>query len=288
MYKKLLVLLAVVFISFVLIFTKLSKAPSLIIATYRLFFTTLILLPFVLNKNINELKKITMKTFLICMMSGIFLALHFATWISSIKYTSITSSTVLVHTHPIFIVIGSYFLFKEKISKKALLSIIIALFGSFIISLSDSSLGSNVLYGDLLAILGGFSMAGYMIIGKIARQKLSVNIYTFLVYSICTVVLLLFDLLSSTPLYPYSKFDFLLFILMAIFCTLLGHSILSWALKYLNPTFTSTSVLGEPVFASIWSMFIFNKLPTLWQIIGGLITIFGISLYIRVNRKDEV
>lgn len=282
---KFIILIGVVFVSFGSIFTKLSSAPSLAIATYRLGFSSIILLPYVMIKNLSEIKGISKKNLLICILSGIFLACHFATWFESIKHTSIASSTVLVNTHPIFIVIGSFFILKEKVSKKAIISIVIALIGSIIISLGDSSMGNNILYGDLLAILGGLSVSVYIMIGRIARQELSVNCYTFIVYSSAALTLILLSLVTSTPLYPYPKLDWLLFLSLAVFCTILGHSIFNWALEYLNPAFVSTAILGEPVFATIWAMLLFKEIPTAWQILGGIIILLGIYGFIQTTEK---
>lgn len=284
---KLIVLIGVIFVSFASILTKVSSAPSLVIATYRLGFSSLFLLPYVLKNNIEEIKGISRKDLFICLISGIFLAFHFATWLESIKYTSITSSTVLVNTHPIFIVIGSLLILKEKVSKKAIMSIIVALIGSTIISLGDSSLGSNIFYGDLLAVLGGFCVAGYMMIGRIVRQRLSVNSYTFIVYSSCTLTLIILSVITNTSLYPYPKTDWVIFLGLAVFCTILGHSIFNWALEYLSPAFVSTAILGEPVFATIWAIFLFKEIPTSWQILGGCIILLGIYMFIRVNESVD-
>ncbi|PAB60462.1 DMT family transporter [Anaeromicrobium sediminis] len=284
---KLIILIGVIFVSFSSVLTKMCSAPALIIGTYRLGFTSFILLPYVLAKNTHELKNVSRKTLVQCICSGVFLALHFATWLESIKYTSIASSTVLVNTHPIFIVLGSIFILKEKVSRKSLASIFIALIGSAIISMGDSSLGKNILYGDMLAILGGLTVACYMLIGRIARQKLSVNAYTFIVYTSCTITLLLFDFITGTPLYPYPKLDWIIFISLAVCCTILGHSIFNWALEYLSPSFVSTAILGEPIFATIWAIFLFNQIPTLWQISGGLIVIFGIYRFIQVTENSS-
>lgn len=292
---KLIVILGVVFVSFSSVITKSSKAPSLIIAFYRLGFTVLLLLPYFLLKKSHELKKIDKKTFFFCILSGIFLALHFATWISSIKYTSIASSTVLVNTHPIFIVIGTIFILKERVSTKAIISIAMSLTGSIIISTGDYSLGNNVLLGDILAILGGLFVAGYMMIGRYARQRISVTTYTFIVYLTCTVVLFLLVIGTKTSLYPYGADEYLRFFTLALLCTILGHSIFNWALEYVKPTFISTSVLAEPVFATIWAIFLFSEFPTIWQIIGSSIILFGIYRFTKIkdtskeeNPKDKV
>lgn len=276
---KIIVSLGVVFVSFSAILTKMSDAPPLIIAAYRLAFTVLLLLPVVIKSKIPEIKNIDKKSLNICMISGVFLALHFATWITSISYTSIASAVVLVNTHPIFIVIASYIIFKEKVSKKAFAGIMTAIIGSIIISAGNSTLGTNVLLGDILALLGAVFIAGYLLIGRVARQKLTVTTYTFLVYFSAWITLMVMVLIAEIPLFPYSGKDLLIFLGLAIFCTLLGHSIFNWALVHVTPTFISTAVLGEPVGAIIWAMIFFAEFPTLWQYVGSGIIMSGIYIY---------
>ena len=236
------------------------------------------------RKNIKSFGK---RRLLLCGLSGVFLALHFTTWLTSIKMTTITSSTVLVNTHPIFIVLGTIFILKKKVSKKAMAAILIALMGSIIITLGDSSTGHGNLTGDLLAIAGGFFVAGYFMIGNVARKDMSLTAYTFIVYSFCTITLLLFDFLTKTSLYNYPTTDWLIFLFLALFCTIMGHSVFNWALKYLNPTFVSTSILGEPVFASITAIFAFGEIPSVWQLIGGSVILLGIFLHMKSEEKEE-
>lgn len=285
---KLIVLLGIIFMSLSAIITKSSKAPAFIIAGYRLAFTTLLLLPFIITKKRKELMSLDKKAVGICMISGIFLALHFATWIYSIKYTSVASSTALVNTHPIFVVIGTFFIFKEKISRKVVFSILLTLAGSIIISSGDSSLGSNIIFGDAIALLGSLFMAGYMMIGSTVRKRVSATSYTFIVYFSSTIVLLILSLLTKTPLYPYPPRELLLFLALAVFCTILGHSIINWALKYIKPTFISTAFLGVPILSSIWSIFIFNEIPSKWQITGGLVILYGIYSFIKIKENDSI
>lgn len=284
---KLIVLIGVIFVSISSVLSKIATAPPLIIATYRLGFSALLMLPFFIKQGKNILKKMTPRLWILCSLSGVFLALHFATWLTSIKMTSIASSTVLVNTHPIFILFATYFLFKEKVSKKAMVSILIAFFGSIVITFGDSTLGQHNVLGDLLAIAGGFFVASYMLIGRFARQHISVTAYTFIVYTCCTLVLLGLDFVTSTPLVGYPSSDYLIFISLAVFCTLLGHSVFNWALAYLKPTFVSTSILGEPVFATIWAILFLKEFPSIFQITGGALILLGIYLHIQADPVEE-
>lgn len=276
---KLIVIIGVIFVSFSSALIKASSAPALIIATYRLAITVILMAPSTLIKSKNELKSVDIKSLCLCILSGIFLALHFATWITSIKYTSIASAAVLVNTHPIFIVVLTYIIFKDKINRKSLISITMTLLGGVIISSGDRSLGSNVFLGDILAAAGAAFIAFYMVIGRIMRQRLSAVSYTFIVYVSCTITLLLLDIITKTSFGPYSLKEWAIFLGLAVFCTILGHSIFSWSLEYVKPTFLSVAVLGEPVFATIWAAIFFLEFPNTWNVIGSIIIIAGIYLF---------
>lgn len=285
-HPKWIVIMGVVFVSFASILIKLSSAPSLIISTYRLTITTLLVFPSFLMKGRGELGRVDGKSLILSMLSGVFLAFHFATWISSIKYTSIASSTILVNTHSIFVILASYLVLKDKVSRKVLASMGITIVGSIVIASGDFGVGSNVFYGDILAMLGALFVAGYMIIGRLLRQKMSATLYTFIVYLSCTVTLFLLDTVTRTQLYPYALREWLIFAALAVVCTILGHSIFSWSLAYVKPTFLSTAVLGEPVFASIWAIILFNEIPSIWQIAGSAIILYGIYRFTRLGEAE--
>lgn len=276
---KLIVIIGVIFVSFSSALIKASSAPALIIATYRLAITVVLMSPSTLLKSKNELKSVDIKSLCLCILSGIFLAFHFATWITSIKYTSIASAAVLVNTHPIFIVVLTYIIFKDKINGKSFISIVMTLLGGIIISSGDRSLGSNVFLGDILAAAGAAFIAFYMVIGRIMRQRLSAVSYTFIVYVSCTITLLLLDIITKTSFGPYSLKEWAIFLGLSVFCTILGHSIFSWSLEFVKPTFVSVAVLGEPVFATIWAAIFFLEYPNTWNIMGSIIIIAGIYLF---------
>lgn len=285
---KLVVIIGVLFVSLSSILIKLSNAPSLVIAFYRMLFTTIFLFPFVIFNHVEEIKNLSKRFVILSAGSGLFLAFHFATWFTSIKYTTIASSTILVSIHPVFIVIGGYLFLNEKVTNKILLTISIVLLGSLIISLGDYSTTDSSLYGNILAVFGAFFVSCYMMIGKHIRKNVSLITYTFIVYLTCSLVLLLLVIITRTPLYPYPMQEWLIYLGLSIFCTILGHSIFSWSLKYVKVTFLSTTILGEPVFATIWATLIFNEIPTLWNVLGGVIVILGIMLYIRNDRITTI
>lgn len=281
------ILLGVLGVSSSSILTRLVVAPSLIISLYRLGTTFLLLTPVTLLKYRGELRRLTGKDLMIAGLSGAFLALHFYTWISSLSHTTVSSSTVLVNTHSIFVLIGSYILFRERVPNRALFGAFLALAGSVFISISDFRLNSEAFWGDMLAIAGAFFIAGYFLIGRGLRQRMQLTPYTFVVYGSCTLVLLLMAVATSTPLDPGPPGNIVLYLALAIIPTLLGHSIFNWALGYVQASVVSIAMLGEPVGATILATLVLHELPAAVQVIGGIIIITGLYIFIVTTEKNE-
>ncbi|MBC7325050.1 MAG: DMT family transporter, partial [Moorella sp. (in: Bacteria)] len=179
----LVIVLGIVGISFGSLFTKLAAAPPLVIAFYRMGLTTVLLAPLALSRaGRAELAALGRREMIVAAGSGLFLALHFFTWIYSLSYTSVASSTVLVTMQPLFVVAGSWIFLKERVPAKSLLYGLLAILGSVVIGFSDFRVGGQALWGDFLALAGAMFIAGYMLIGRRLRQRLSLFPYIFLVY----------------------------------------------------------------------------------------------------------
>lgn len=279
------VILAVVATAFSSIFTKLASAPPNVIAFYRLAFTLLLLVPLALNSSgRRELRRIPGRDMAMATLAGAFLALHFALWIASLKYTSVASSTVLVTMQPLFVVTGGFFFFKEKIPLRGLTGGAVALSGSVIIGLGDFQAGGQALWGDILAFSGAFMVALYILIGRSLRSRLSLFPYVFLVYGTSAFFLLLINVAGRTPLYPYPGLDWVWFLALAVVPTIFGHTVFNWALRYVKAAVVSISILGEPVGATLMAYFIFKEAPGLLQITGGLAILAGLYIFITASR----
>jgi drug/metabolite transporter (DMT)-like permease len=275
----------VVFASFSSIFIRLSSAPPLIIAFYRMGFAALLLAPFFITRTLREAKALTPREWLLLLASGLSLGMHFATWITSLSYTSVASSVVLVSTHPILVYLLSRLFLGERGSLRRFLFVLCAVAGSAVLSIGDLAKGEHALLGDLLALLGAASVAVYLVIGRSVRARRSVTLYTFLVYSISALFLLGSALLMGERFAPYPARDFALFAALAVVCTLLGHSIYNWALRYLSSTYVSVSVLIEPIAATIMAYLFFGELPNWLGGLGALMVLAGIFGYSRIREE---
>jgi drug/metabolite transporter (DMT)-like permease len=270
------------------IFVKLTSAPAPVIAFYRLFFSTVIILPLFLMKNLGEIKTMSKKDWLFSTIAGVFLAFHFILWFESLNYTSVASSVVLVTLQPLFAFIGTYLFFKEKVSKIAMFSGIIAIIGSVIISWGDFQISGLALLGDMLALAACAMVTAYLLFGQGIRKRHSLTLYTFIVYGISSITLLMYCLLLRYPLAPYPMADWYYFLLLALVPTLLGHSLFNWSLKWVSTNTISVMILFEPVGAIILAYYLLGEKVILSQVIGGAVIMLGIILFLLEMRLAKV
>ena len=270
------------------IIIRFSEAPSLVIAAYRMLFTTMVLVIPVYLNNRSEFKNLSRKNLVMCVVSGVFLALHFATWIQSLQMTTVANSTILVSCSPIFVAAINYFLLKERINKSMVIGISMSLLGTIIIGMGSSQgTGNSMMIGNILAFMGAIFVAGYLVIGGIVRKDVSAGVYVFIVYSVSAVVLFLMCFLTGTPLYPYPVREFTLFFTLAFFSSILGHTVYNYLMKYFSSTLISVSSLSEPIFASLMALLIFMEIPSVYTIIGGIIIIAGIYYFLSSQNTQK-
>lgn len=282
--KRFIVLLGVLGVSVSSILVRLSTAPSLVLVVYRMGFAAALLVPVVLTRHRGELMALKKREVLLCLMSGASLGLHFSTYFESLRFTSIASSAVLVDTEVLFVALISILLFQKKLGPKAWTAVALALLGSVIIAMADTAARPDAVRGDLLALSGAFFVAVYTMIGSVCRRSVSTAVYTFLVYLTAALTVLCITLMSGVSVLGYGTVNYFTGIGMAVFCTLLGHSVFSWGLKYLPPAFISTVKLLEPVFASLLGLLLFGEVPGSLTLLGGAVIIAGIALYSRIEE----
>ena len=275
--------IGIVAVSFASIFIRLAEAPSLVIAASRLTIASLILAPAALIKAREELRSLTKGDLGLALLSGLFLGLHFATWISSLEHTSVASSVVFVSTSPMFVGLASHFLLKERVSRQTFAGIAASVLGGMIVGYGDFGLGARELFGDFLALAGAVAVSVYLLVGRKLRRHLSLLSYIFLVYATAAVFLIALCLAAGHTFSGYPRQTYLMFFLLAAVPQIIGHSSYNWALKYLPATFVGVATLGEPIGSTILAYFILTEVPTLAKIGGGVLILAGIYVSSRAE-----
>jgi len=268
-------------------------ASSITIAAFRLGLAALILLPYTMIKHGRELRSLTPADLKFALLAGLILAVHFASWITSLEFTSVASSVVLVTTTPLWVSLMAPIFLREKTPRIAFLGMGIALLGGVIIAGTDvcawqaggltcrflpGSSAAETLLGDFLALLGAIAAASYLMIGRHLRRKVSLTPYVFLVFSAAALFLIIAMMVVDgiPPRFPGKVYLWLL--LLAVVPQLLGHSIFNWSLKYLPTGYVAVNLLGEPVGSIILAYFFLNEVPPAVKIIGAILILAGIAL----------
>ena len=260
---------------------RIEGAHPLAIAAGRIGIASLILTPIAWTRNGRELRQTSRRDVAAALLGGVFLAVHFAAWISSLAFTSVASSTALVTTNPIFVAIISFLIWRERISRRAIGGIVLTILGSMLIAFSDRNAGSgtNPLLGDLLALLGALCGTGYFLIGRELRRRLHILPYIWLVYSPAAVILVVWMLLAGQSLRGLSTPVYLYLLGLALGPQLLGHTSFNWSLKYLSATFVAVAILGEPIGSTLIALRLLPEQELqLLQMLGGVLLLLGIAI----------
>lgn len=279
--KRLVVILGAAGVSLSAVFVRWAAAPSLVLAFYRMAFSALLMAPAAWLRR-REFRDLGRRELWLSLLSGVFLGVHFACYFESLRWTSIAAAVVLVDTEVLFVALASALFLGKKPGGRAWAAVLLAFGGSVVVAMAEGLGGAGTaLRGNLFALGGSVCMAAYTMLGAVCRRRLSTTVYTSLVYLSAACTGLAAALAGGQALAGWGAASLLSGLGMAVFCTLLGHSLFSWGLKYLPPAFISTANLLEPVLASVWGLALFGERPGAPVLLGGGLILLGVALYGR-------
>jgi|FLYN01.1.fsa_nt_gi drug/metabolite transporter (DMT)-like permease len=279
------IVLGILAVSLAAIFIRLAQlegVPSLFIAAARLTLAALILTPFAWSRYAAPIRQLARGELLLAGISGLFLALHFATWILSLEYTSVLIAVVLVSTGPLWIALLETIFLKARLGSMLILGLILAIMGGVLIGLSGSNELTprhNPALGSLLALSGAIAFAVYMVIGRKLRAQLALLPYIWLVYSCAAGILLATIVLAGTPVIGYTAAGYLWVVALGLVPQLIGHSSFNYAVKYLPATFIGIAGQLEPVMSTILAVLVLQEeIPQELQVWGSAAILIGVTL----------
>lgn len=271
-------------VSFAAIFIRFAMAegiPTPAIAAGRLTLAALVLTPFALRGHAGILKALTRADVLLAAASGLILAVHFATWIASLSYTTVLISVVFVGTGPLWVALLEVVFLRTRLAPLVIIGLMIAFIGGLVIGLGDPSgmaFTGDSLTGGLLALAGAVAIAVYLVIGRKLRAKLPLIPYIWLVYGFAAIFLLLLVLVTGTPLLGYSPQGYFWIALLALVPQLIGHSSFNFALRFLSATYVSIATQMEPIGSAVAAYFLLNETPSAQQWYGSVAILIGVIL----------
>ena len=258
-----------------------ENMPPVLIVAARLLIASLVLTPLTARSYLPTIAGLSRKELLLIAISGICLAVHFTAWVTSLQYTTVLVSVVVVSTGPIWVAILEVIFLKISLSRLVVAGLIVALIGGAMIGFpAEITMASNAengtLTGALLAWVGALSLSVYMLIGRKMRARLPVVPYVWLVYGIATLFMLAIIVISATPVFGFSTEGYLILLAMGLVPQLLGHSSFNYLLEYFPAALVSMFSQLEPIGSAVLALILFRELPPNQQIIGSLIIIVGV------------
>lgn len=244
------------------------------------------LVPFALTRYRDAFGRLSGRDWFVAAAGGIALAVHFASWFESLKWTSVAASVTIVQVQVFFVAAGAAVLLSEHITRRVFIGMTVALCGIVVMFVGDTLTGATAssrapLYGNTLALVGAICMAGYVLAGRSLRQHIPLIPYVLLVYSVCIVVLFVILTVGRVPLINFPPHEWLLFLGMAVGPGLFGHTVLNWALAHVESSVISVSLLAEPIVSSLLALLLLGEVPTVITLLGGAIVLLGIAVTSR-------
>jgi drug/metabolite transporter (DMT)-like permease len=269
-----------------------SGAPSTVMAFYRVLLMTALVAPAAVWRHPGDFRRISPRDAVAAVGAGVALAVHFGAWFESLRYTSVAASVTLVQSQPIFVAAGAYLLLDEAVDRRIVGGILVAVAGAAVMSLADPGatvpVAGRALLGNALALVGAAAFAAYTVAGRALRQRVNLFPYVTVVYGVCAGALLVGALarggaLAGRPpgelfalLLDYPAREWLLFLAMAVGPGIFGHTVVNWALKHLESSVVSVTLLGEPVGSTLLAAALLSEYPGPATVAGGAVVLAGI------------
>ncbi len=274
-------------VSHAIIFARLADAHPLVVAAGRTAIAAAVLLPLALHLRPAEWRWAALRRASLAVVAGLFLAVHFGSWIASVSLTSIPHSAVLVCLTPVWIALWRMAATRRRPASGVVFALALTLAGSAMIALDAGGTGQPPsLTGDLLALLGGMAMAGYLLIGQRAQADRSLLGYVALCYAVAGGALLAVCGAFAIPMVGLPAATYGWILALGLISQLIGHSVFNWGLRRFTPGFIALFLLGEPVLSAVLAIVYFAEAPGPGAALGAVVVVTGLALGIVAERRQ--
>ncbi|MGW0502493.1 DMT family transporter [Micromonospora sp. NPDC003241] len=266
-----------------------AAAPALALAFWRNVLSVAVLSPYALTRRRTEFRSLltgaNRRQGVFCVLSGVALAAHFATWMPSAKLTTVAAATALVATQPVWQGLIAR-LQGRRLPLGVWAGIGVAVLGAVLATGADFTVSGAAFAGDLLALAGGLFGAIYTALGERARVTVSTATYTTICYAVCGLVLLVVCLVGRVPLGGFDTGTWLVVIALVAGAQLLGHSMFSFALRRIPATTVSVLILLEAPGAALLGWAWLGQLPAASSVPGLLLLLVGVAVVVLTSARS--
>jgi len=278
--RKLHLFLGVLIVSFSGIMVKLSTISPSSLALYRVLFAEILFFAFSWGKffHFNGLKE-----FLAILSAGFFLGMHFLFWISSFRYTTVAGAVIPLMLQPIVTSLLAFFIFGEVLDRKEILAVLIVFSGILMMNISDLLISEKLGLGDFLSVLGSIFVSFFTLIARKLVPRMGAILFNARAYAISLIFLLIFSISSST-VDSLDLRNLWITIFLGFGCSFLGYFLITNSLRFFKTGSVSMALVGEPVLGVLWSVTLLRETPTMYQIVGLVISGIGLMIFYKVLK----
>lgn len=264
-------------------FVRWANAPGPVTAFYRIFFSIFLLLPFFLPRMKND-SAAASRSVLFPLLAGVFTACDLGLWTSALSFTSASNATLLGNTAPLWVALGTWLIFKQKLSRAFWRGLGLTLAGAALIMGTDYILHPRFGVGDLMATCTGFFYGCYFLFTEKSRAHFDSVSHIWFVGMGASVTLFIINLALGNPLVGFDSRTWLVFLASAVVSQLIGYMALAYALGHLPASVVAPTMILQPVVTTLLAIPLLGEIPTIWQGVGGAIALTGIYI---VNRSHQ-
>lgn len=278
--------IGVISLSFSAMFVRWAAAPGPVTAFYRLFFSIFLLLPFFLPR-MKTVPGLRSRLAIFPLLAGVFTAFDLALWTASLSYTTAANATLLGNTSPLWVALGTWLIFKQRLSTAFWRGLAIALLGAALIMGTDFILHPRLGVGDLMAIFTGFFYGGYFLFTEKSRLTFDPVSHIWFVGVGASITLLIINIVLGYPLTGFDRNTWLVFLATAVVSQLIGYMSLAYALGHLPASVVSPTMILQPVVTTLLAIPLLGEVPSIWQGIGGAIALVGIYIVNQSHMRSQ-
>lgn len=260
-----------------------SEENPLILGAWRLLMGGLILMAGDLFLNSKNKSPISIKELKYILLAGFAFFLHLYSYAYSAHHTSISHLMLIFSINPLTTAIGSWIIFKEKLTTRKFLAYLLALLGIYILAREES--GNSDIFGDLMAVVAAITFTIYALFSQKARQSLPNTIFISRMYLVGSIFFFLAIFLYGLSPIPNSEQSWNGIFALTVFPTLIGHGIFIYSLKHIPLYVLSLGKLIEPAMAAITAYFTFGEYLSGASFLSFAIIVISVAMVVITPTK---
>ena len=263
------------------IMIKASNEHPFLVSAYRLLLASFFLSPFFFRELRSSGIRYGWRELGWAALPAAALAIHFMSWVYGARMTPAANASLIANLTPVAMPFYLWMLYRERVSKMELFGTAFTLAGLLILTGSNLRVSQENFIGDLICFGSMLFFAAYLALGRKNGARLSLWLYMVPLYFIAGLICLVSACFFINPIKVYSLSNVLYILGLGLIPTVLGHTILNYAMKHFRGQVVSVTNLSQPVFAGLLGFLIFHEVPSPVFLVAAVVVISGVLIVLN-------